>query len=190
MVGPRMVNFSLLPDAFSTWEKMTGALAYEIEIRLADSFSPRRNEFRHFDRKCFSKTFENIEKFRNFLLNDSRRCYYLTGEKKMLECFSFLFSSCCTSSERTYEISLIDRVIPPIFFQGSTRSRNLDPSLEFIGNEFIGRGMQERGWLLYRFAGIEFTSAREINFEGGIGFFRRKDFSLKIDIAVGSLFRG
>lgn len=33
-VDPRMVNFSLLPDAFSTWEKMTGALAYEIEIRL------------------------------------------------------------------------------------------------------------------------------------------------------------
>lgn len=42
MVGPRMVNFSLLPDAFSTWEKMTGALAYEIEIRLADPFSPSR----------------------------------------------------------------------------------------------------------------------------------------------------
>lgn len=89
MVG--MVNFSLLPDAFSTWEKMTGALAYEIEIRLADPFSPRRNEFRHFDRKCFSKTFENIEKFRNFLLNDSRHCYYLTGEKKNVGMFLFSF---------------------------------------------------------------------------------------------------
>lgn len=32
VVSPRMVNFSLL--AFSTWEKMTGALGYEIEIRL------------------------------------------------------------------------------------------------------------------------------------------------------------
>lgn len=32
VVSPRMVNFSLL--AFSTWEKMTGAFGYEIEIRL------------------------------------------------------------------------------------------------------------------------------------------------------------
>lgn len=78
-VGPRMVNFSLLPDAFSTWEKMTGALAYEIEIRL-----PIENRPIHFPRvgdefrKCFSKLFENIEKFRNFLPDETpRRCCYL-----------------------------------------------------------------------------------------------------------------
>lgn len=78
-VGPRMVNFSLLPDAFSTWEKMTGALAYEIEIRL-----PIENRPIHFlrvgdeFRKCFSKLFENIEKFRNFLPDETpRRCCYL-----------------------------------------------------------------------------------------------------------------
>lgn len=61
VVSPRMVNFSLL--AFSTWEKMTGALGYEIEIRL-----PIENRPIHFLRvgsfrsEMFFETFENIEK--------------------------------------------------------------------------------------------------------------------------------
>lgn len=151
--------------------------------------------------KMFFETFRKYRKISKFpsrrnpsslLLFNQSMLKYARGKKerkKFLFPFLILLRAHFELSERT-EISLIDCVMPPIFFQGSTRSRNLDPSLEFIGNEFIG--MQGRGWLLL-VGSLEYSlrTEREINFEGGVGFFRRKDdFSLKIDIAVGNLFRG
>lgn len=148
--------------------------------------------------KMFFETFRKYRKISKFpsrrnssslLLFNQSMLKYARERKKFLFPFLILLRAHFELSERT-EISLIDCVMPPIFFQGSTRSRNLDPSLEFIGNEFIG--MQGRGWLLL-VGSLEYSlrTEREINFEGGVGFFRRKDdFSLKIDIAVGNLFRG
>lgn len=64
--------------------------------------------------------------------------------------------------------------MPPIFFQ-----RDPDPATSIplyslsetnlSGDEGGGGGgrvMQEGGWPLYRFVGIQFTSAREIKLEG------------------------
>lgn len=85
--------------------------------------------------KCFSP--ENFEifpskKLRVSLLNRVEAKRKMKNVAKFLPPFPFSRCTNITLSERT-EIFLVDCVMPPIFFQGS-----LDPSLQFIGNEFIG----------------------------------------------------